>query len=128
MKTVTIRLERQRKELEDFERDDKNVAQVRIRIPSCGEMITDRSYLVELSLSRHAMLGLGTELIRAAHAGENETVFWHLRPSEPTLASQAFGVYLHPSSCQLIIAEVEHGTLESLLTARTGADEETIDG
>ena len=123
MKTITIQLDRKHGEMEEFERNDKNLLQVRVRVPSVG-MICDDAYLVELSLSRDAMLGLGTELVRAAHRENNETSFWHLRPSEQGFATRILGVYLHPSSCQLIIAEVEHGTLESLLNTESGRDKE----
>lgn len=121
MKTVTIRLDRKRGEPEEFERNDKNLIQVSVRVPSAG-MVCNDAYLVELSLSRDAMLGLGTELIRAAYRQIDQTGFWHFRPSEPQFATKMLGVYLHPNSCQLIIAEVDHGTLESLLNAESERD------
>src|SRR5262245_17380533 len=120
MRAVTISLERKLGEAEEVDEADKNVLRVRVRTP-LGEMVCDEKCLVELTLSRDAMLGLGTELIMAADRSEEFTLFRHLRHSEPVFATRILGVYLPPASCQLIVSEAEHGTLQSLLDAVSGA-------
>jgi hypothetical protein len=72
---------------------------------------------VELRLSREAMLGLGTELIRAAHRQSAEPGFWHLSPAEPSFSSQMLGLYLTPDSCELLVAEDDLGSLDEALSS-----------
>ena len=96
-----------------YETSDQNVMLVRARNKS-GEINGGNQCLVEISLSRDAMLGLGTELIRSAlRPGEK---MLEVFPVDRNLASQWLGTYLHPDSCRLIIfLHEEFGTVESLL-------------
>ncbi len=99
---------------DSFELDEKNVLHVRVQLPT-GEIVDGIGYRVEINLSRDAMLGLGVELIRAAHTGSQEKKLWHMHPSDHNLASQVLGVYLHPSSCELLISQREFGDLQTVL-------------
>ena len=99
---------------EFYEVNDNNILKVRIQLPT-GEMIDEAGYRVEIRLSKDAMLGLGINLIRAAYSEESNTNFWHLYPSEFGNAVQNLGVYLHPSSCQLLVSENEFEILEKEL-------------
>jgi hypothetical protein len=99
---------------DEFELSDKNLLRVRVQLPS-GEMIYDSNYRVELSFSQDAMLGLATELLRHLYKEDNQQGFWHFRPATPNFSSQQLGLYLHPQSCELLISEVDHGTLQSQL-------------
>lgn len=118
METISIPLSPTKGEIESFEQDDRNILNVRVQNPA-GEMIDGSGYRVEIKLSKDAMIGLGTELIRAAHRESAETRVWHLRPPDENLASRVLGVYLHPVSCELIIAGANFDTLESLLKQAT---------
>ncbi|MCT4782081.1 MULTISPECIES: hypothetical protein [Exiguobacterium] len=57
---------------------------------------------VMISLSRNAMIGLGTELIRMAHRFEIGR-HMHIEPMEEGLVCQSMGVFLTPESSELII-------------------------
>lgn len=114
MKVININITPPDDQLEAFEERDQNIVNVRIQTPG-GEMISGPGYRVELTLTRDAMMGLGTELIRAAHHNHVENRIFHLRPADSELASRILGVYLHPSSCELILAGVSFPPLEQLL-------------
>jgi hypothetical protein len=113
MKNIEINTTPNQDELESFEKDEKNIIQVRIQLPT-GEMIDSSKYRVELTLSKAAMLGLATNLIRFVHNADSPYGFWHLHPSEPNLASQILGVYLHPGSCELLVSEKDLGCLDAV--------------
>ena len=114
MDDVLIRLAPPKDQEEVFEEKEKNILKVRIQLPS-GEMISDSRYRVELRLSSDAMMGLGTELIRAAHNQNQDLNFWHLHPADKELATQILGVYLHPESCELLVAEDDLGDLDTVI-------------
>ncbi len=95
-------------QIESYEIDDQNMALVRVDGLSTGPIVT-------LQLSRDAMLGLATELIRSAH--RNDGLSSELSPAVKGLASQCLGIYLHPQSCRLNIQRVEMGTVEAALLA-----------
>lgn len=101
---------------EDFKENEKNLLKVRIQLPS-GEMISNSQYRVELRLSRDAMIGLGTELVRAASKQSQDLNFWHLHPSDNQLATQILGVFLHPESCELLVSEDDFGDLDTVIAA-----------
>jgi hypothetical protein len=110
-KTITIPLEKQ-ETIEDYAKTDRNVAQVRVGIR--GQWHASSDCIVDLSLSREAMIGLATALLRAAHRPPSETAFVELHPSGPGHAVLTFGVYVHPESCRLNIGERDFGELERL--------------
>jgi len=102
------------KEEEFFEEGERNIMKVRIQLPT-GEMIDNVNYRVELSLSKEAMLGLGINLIRAVYNDSSKVNFWHLYPSESDFSSQSLGIYLHSTSCQLLVSENDFGSLQDVL-------------
>lgn len=116
MKNLIIDLNPRGDNAEDYAENDRNVVQVRVQLPT-GEMVSTPNYRVEISLSRDAMIGLATHLLRAAHRPEGQFFFQHLRPCDSNLASQILGVFMHPKSCELLVAEVDLGTLEDALCA-----------
>lgn len=106
-------LTKPRPNLEEYEKEDKNILRVRVQLPS-GEIVTDEQCMVEITLSSQGMLGLGMELIRAAHANHKEP-FWEWHPSDKHTATQVLGAYMHPSSCRLFLARTEFPSLDALL-------------
>ena len=83
-----------------FEHDADNVAEVRI-FDNRGEDITKGS-TVQMFLSKNALFGLGTELIRMAH-NFHEGKHAHLEPVDEECQVQRMGVFLTPDSGKLII-------------------------
>lgn len=63
--------------------------------------ITSKSK-VQLFLSRNALLGLGTELIRFAHQ-YREGKHFHIDPAEADYIVQSLGIFLAPNSAELIV-------------------------
>ena len=112
-KTYLVSLEPETNSLEEYEKRDQNIVRVRVQLPS-GEVVASSQYRLELSLSRDAMIGLGTELIRLALKQEEISGIFHLRPMEKNFASEVLGIYLHPDSCELLVAHNEFGTIEEV--------------
>lgn len=113
MKTIEIEMLPGDDNAESFEQDEKNIVKVRVQLPT-GEIIDDSKYRVELSLSKEAMLGLATNLIRFVHDEKPPYGFWHLHRSEPDSYSQILGVYLHPKSCELMMSLDDFGCLDDI--------------
>ena len=91
---------------------ERNVVQVRVGVR--GQWYSSPDCIVDLALSREAMLGLATALLHAAHQPAGNTAFVEMCPSESEHATLAFGVYLHPESCRLNLREQDFGELEAL--------------
>lgn len=91
---------------EEYEEMDDNVMQVTLS----G---SPENPIVDLLMSRNAMIGLGTHLLRQAYG--NAETFVELHPSDTSLATTSLGVYLHPKSCRLNVGHFEFGALEDLL-------------
>lgn len=108
-KTINISLEEQ----EDDAETDRNIVQIGVGV--CGEWHSSPDCMVHLSLSREAMIGLATALLRAAHQPPGNPAFVEMLPSEPGCAVERFGVFMHPKSCRLNICEHDFGALEDLL-------------
>lgn len=108
---IKIEIEPPEGELRDYEEEDKNLALV--QVTRSGETVDSKDCIVELTLSRDAMIGLGKELLRAAYQGKE---FHHeLWPVEKSHAATALGIYLHPDSCRLNIGRAELGTVEEAM-------------
>ncbi|MDD9952663.1 MAG: hypothetical protein OXT67_13975 [Zetaproteobacteria bacterium] len=102
-------------DLEPFQANENNIGQVRVQLPS-GEMISGGDYRVELCLTRDAMIGLGTELIRnALNNKDSWDLAEHARPSTKDLPLEVMGMFLHPKSCELIFSGRKFQTLEEEL-------------
>lgn len=116
----SINLNPDRSKEEEYELDDKNVAEVRIQLPS-GEIVSGSKYKVSISLSPDAMVGLGTELIRKGlrlKESKEESYDYaveHLEAIYSTTPCQKMGVYLTPKSCDLIILTDDFGKVENIL-------------
>lgn len=69
-----------------------------------SEATSLKDYTIQLSMSRNALLGLGTELIRWAHKKDQINKHWHIDPIRANSgAVQTLGIYLTPESVELII-------------------------
>jgi hypothetical protein len=121
MDAVTIDLTPSEGGDDDYSKHDKNLIRVRVQLLT-GEMVCSPDYRVEVCLSRDGMIGLATELLRAAHNPAGGFLFRRLRPSDPSLASEVLGVFMHPRSCELIVMEADLGTLENALGEQCGVE------
>jgi hypothetical protein len=87
-------------EEEEFELAGDNIAQIDVMDIS-GSNIT-KDCRVQITLSKNALLGLGTELIRLAHKFSDGRHF-HIDPISQDSAVQTLGIMHHPGSCELIV-------------------------
>ncbi|MBB6716823.1 hypothetical protein [Clostridium gasigenes] len=87
-------------ENDEFENNADNVAIVQVHDKE-GNDITEKAN-VQMFLSRNALLGLGTELIRLAH-NYSETKHIHIEPAEEDMIVQRMGIFLTPNSTELTI-------------------------
>ncbi|MEW9674342.1 hypothetical protein [Ammoniphilus sp. 3BR4] len=85
---------------EAFEITGNNIAEVNV-IDKNGNDIT-QNCRVQITLSKNALLGLGTELIRLAHEYKDGKHF-HIEPISKGYVVQSMGIMLHPESCELIV-------------------------
>ncbi|HJV16176.1 MAG TPA: hypothetical protein VJ546_02120 [Bacillales bacterium] len=99
MEKYTIELNNKFDVEESFEKTGNNIAQVEV-LDINGKDVTKQSR-VQITLSKNALVGLGTELIRLAHNYQNGKHF-HIDPICKE-AYQSMGIMLHPDSCELII-------------------------
>lgn len=72
--------------------------------------ITSKSK-VQLFLSRNALLGLGTWLIRFAHQ-YREGKHFHIDPAEADYIVQSLGIFLAPNSAELIVSCEDSESIE----------------
>ncbi len=101
MSKYNIKLGYPSDEEEEFELAGDNIAQIDV-MDKNGNNIT-KDCRVQVTLSKNAMLGLGTELIRFAH-NYSEGKHFHIDPIRPDgEAVQSLGIMLHPESCELIV-------------------------
>lgn len=98
-----------------FEDDADNVMEVRVYNKK-GDDIT-KDTVVELFMSRNALLGLGTELIRLAYKFR-EGKHAHLEPVNEEQQIQRMGVFLTPSSGELIICCNEGECIDEYLKSK----------
>lgn len=87
-------------EHDEFEEKADNVAVVDV-YDNNGNRINDK-VKVQIYLSKNALLGLGTELIRLAH-NYAEGKHYHITPAEKEMICQRMGIFLTPDSSELII-------------------------
>lgn len=83
-----------------FEISADNVAEIRVCNKN-GDDVSEEVF-VEIYLSRNALLGLGTELIRMAH-NFKEGKHVHLEPVNDEQQIQRMGIFLTPSSSNTMI-------------------------
>lgn len=94
---------------------DENVIRVRVQLPD-GRLLASGDHVVELALSRDAMLALGSELIRGALLGSGTAGSWEIRPLSANYASEVLGVYSHPQGCTLVINKQPLGKVAQMLS------------
>lgn len=85
---------------DEFEKDADNVGILQVYDKE-GKDITSESR-VQLFLSKNALLGLGTELIRLAHS-YHDTKHVHMESAKVDSMVQRMGVFLAPNSAELTI-------------------------
>ena len=93
---------------------DENVIRIEVQLPT-GQMLETRDCRVVVSMTKDAMLGFGTSLIRAALDESQERGCWEFENAEQDSAIEQLGVYLHPSSCKLVLNLTSLGKLQNLL-------------
>lgn len=86
---------------DEFENKADNVVVLQVRDTN-GNDITSKSK-VQLFLSKNALLGLGTELIRLAY-NYKEGKHYHVEPTKEDMMVQRMGIFLTPQSGELIIS------------------------
>lgn len=109
--TYRVALEKENK-VEEFE-NRKNVLLVIVQSDT-GAYLSD-GYHVKISLSKNAMLGFGTELIRCGAVKEG-VVGMHMDPSRPN-SSIVFGMgfTLLPESAPCVFSSWEEKNIDELL-------------
>jgi len=85
---------------EGFEIEGNNIAEVTV-LDKSGNDITNNCR-VQITLSKNALIGLGTELIRLAH-NYKDGKHYHIDPISKDYIVQSMGIMLHPESCELIV-------------------------
>lgn len=93
-----------------FENKADNVGMLQV-FDNEGKEITEQS-TVSLSLSKNALLGLGTELIRMAH-NYKEGKHYHVEPATKDLMVQTLGFFLTPDSSELIVGCSDEGVIDT---------------
>jgi hypothetical protein len=99
-KVMKYLIDIENEENDDFEKTADNVGVLQV-FDSNGNEITKTSK-VSLFLSKNALIGLGTELIRLAH-NYKEGKHYHVEPASKDRMIQSLGVFLTPDSCELIV-------------------------
>lgn len=96
--------------LEDYEKDDDNICEILVSNEK-QEDITKKCK-VQLNISKNALIGLGTEMIRMAYKFK-EGKHFHIPPiKDKENIYQVMGVVLTPDSCELIVCCTENGTID----------------
>jgi hypothetical protein len=109
MEEYVVKLENNEQE-EAFESNSDNILRVKVK-SDVGYDITGRVYL---EMSKNALLGLGTELIRLAHKFE-DGLHTHLYPIDEGLITQKLGVYVLPDSSELVISCTEFKAIDEYI-------------
>lgn len=100
--------------LEDFEAEGTNIGKFQVFDSSNNDIGSLCQYIL-IGLSKNAMLGLGTELIRLAHNFEEGKEVHIVPASKEHGAEQSMGIFLTPDSCELIIKCEKFPPIEKLL-------------
>ena len=90
----------QNDENDKFENNGDNVGIVQVHDKEENDITSKAN--VQLFLSRNALLGLGTELIRLAHS-YRQTKHIHIEPAQADMMVQRMGIFLTPDSAELTI-------------------------
>lgn len=107
-------IERDYEKIESYQEEDNNLAKIEIIDPN-GKIINGKDYRILILLTKEALLGLGTELIRYAHHCKNDNQR-HLRRITKDKVIQNMGIYLTPESNELIISCNNLGKIDDYIT------------
>ncbi len=99
-------------EHDEFEENADNVAAVEVFDENGQKMGSDLK--VEMFLSKNALLGLGTELIRLAHKYV-EGKHYHITLADKEMLCQRMGIFLTPNSNELIITCCDYEKIDDLI-------------
>ncbi|MEK7722873.1 MAG: hypothetical protein AAB336_00855 [Acidobacteriota bacterium] len=100
---------------EIFEVNDENIAKVRVFVPDGDkpkELLGEQCHVI-LEMSKDAMVGFATELLRMAYNDEEDS-FKELTPSYSTFVSQYMGIILKSDSCRLSISKQDLGKVKDI--------------
>lgn len=97
--------------LEDFEKDNDNIALFRV-FDEQNKDISEECVYVEMWLSKNGMIGLGTALIRLAHNFEKNKEIFIAPSSKEKGTRQSMGIFLTPDSSELVICCADLGLLD----------------
>jgi hypothetical protein len=113
-KSIEISLDQTDRE-ELFELNDENIARVRVFAPDGDKVsvFSGEEYHVILEMSKDAMIGFATELLRTAHDGDEDS-FKELMPSYSTFVSQHMGIILKSDSCRLSVSKQYLGKIKDI--------------
>lgn len=113
-KSIKITLE-QTGEDEVFEVNDENIARVSITVPDGdkAKVLFGEKYHVILEMSKDAMIGFATELLRMAYE-DDEDSFKELTVSDSTFVSQCMGIILKSDSCRLSVSKQDLGKIKDI--------------
>lgn len=101
-------------EIEDFELSGNNFCLLKV-FDRQGIDISKEVKYVTIFLSKNAMLGFGTELIRLAHNFEERKKISIIPASKEKGAQQSMGIFLTPDSCELVIECKNFESLEKYI-------------
>ena len=104
--------------LEDFEKNDTNVACFQV-FDLEGNNISNQIVYVNIWFVEDSLIGFGTELIRLAHNFEEGKEIHIVPKSEKSEAKQTMGVYLSPNSCEFVIKCKSFDPIDKILEEYT---------
>lgn len=113
-RTLKILLDNPENE-EVFEIKDENIANVRVFVPDGDkpkELLGDQCHVI-LEMSKDAMIGFATELLRMAFESDEDS-FKELTPSNKNFLSQYMGIFLKSDSCRLSISKQDLGKIKDI--------------
>ena len=112
-KSIEISIERVKDEI--FEMNDANIVRVRVFVPDGNkpkELIGSENHVI-LEMSKDAMIGFATELLRMAY-NDKEDSFVELMPSDSDFISQSMGIVLKHDSCRLSVSKQDLGKIKDI--------------
>jgi hypothetical protein len=118
--THTINIDPNSEEVEEFEVDNNNLADISVAVKGDQSPPKGAGYRVTLSLSANAMIGLGTMLIRkglsAKGDGASEFDYEPLTPiTDNTIVYNEMGIHLVPGSADLMIFLEDFGNISEVI-------------
>lgn len=99
-------------EFDEYENSADNVGIVEV-FDKNGNKVSSKTK-VQLYLSKNALLGLGTELIRLAYHYK-EGKHYHITPAEREMLCQRLGIFLTPESSELIVCCSDNNKIDEYL-------------